>query len=271
MERMGRVPVMKSPTRMCCSRLALVLALTLGVGFVASGCAAMAQSLQAQRSYDQGQERYKAKDYAGAIPYFERALSAQPDLDDAEVSLAWSYYRVAKYPEATKHFRQVLVRKPQWEGAHDGLGWTRYRVGRYHLALESFRQALALDRNYRDAAVGYAYTLFELGRYAEAVPHLERLTKEGEGGTLQARASDVEDVRTRYAWALFYVGDYAKARDQFTKGIAARPEWSGLHNGLGWSFLRLGDKAQARRAFQRAVDLKPDLADAKEGLAQLQP
>jgi len=262
---------MTKPMKQYFNRFALVFALTFGVGFVVSGCAAMAQSLQAQRSYDQGRERYQANDYAGAIPHLEKALSAQPDHDDAEALLAWSYYRVAKYPEATKHFRQALARKPQWGGLHDGLGWTRYRVGRYHLALESFRQALALDRNYRDAAVGYAYTLFELGRYAEAVPHLERLVKEGEGGMLQSPASDVEEVRTRYAWALFYLGDYAKAREQFTKGIAARPEWSGLYNGLGWTYLRLGDKVQARRSFQRAVDLKPDLADAKEGLAQLQP
>jgi tetratricopeptide (TPR) repeat protein len=262
---------MTNPTRRCFTRFALVLALTIGIGFVASGCAAMTQSLQAQRSYDQGRERYQAKDYAGAIPHLERALGAQPDFDEAEALLAWSYYHVAKYPEATKHFRQALARKPQWEGLHGGLGWTRYRVGRYQLALESFRQALALDRNYRDAAVGYAYTLFDLGRYAEAVSHLERLTKEGEGGMLQSPASDVGEVRSRFAWTLFYLGDYAKAREQFTKGIAARPEWSGLHNGLGWTFLRLGDKVQARRSFQRAVDLKPDLADAREGLAQLQP
>ena len=188
---------MTTPMRSRFTRFALVLALTLGVGFATSGCVAMAQSLQAQRSYDQGLERYKARDYAGAIPHLEKALSAQPDFDEAEVSLAWSYYHVAKYPEATRHFRQALARKPQWEGAHDGLGWTRYRVGRYHLALESFRQALALDRNYRDAAVGYAYALFELGRYAEAVSHLERLTKEGEGGILKSPASDVEDVRSR--------------------------------------------------------------------------
>lgn len=83
--------------------------------------------------------------------------------------------------------------------------------------------------------------------------------------------SDVEDVRSRYAWTLFYLGDNVKARQQFTKGIAARPEWSGLYNGLGWTLLRLGENVQARRSFERAVQLNPDLADAKEGLAQLQP
>jgi len=80
----------------------------------------------------------------------------------------------------------------------------------------------------------------------------------------------VENVRSQYAWALFYLGDYVKAREQFTKGIAARPGWSGLHNGLGWTYLRLGEKARAQQSLQRALQLNPDLADAKEGLAQLQ-
>lgn len=249
-----------------------VILLSLCVAMLAGGCAAAAQiraGMQAYSAYGEGADRYKTKDYAGAIPYLEQALSLQPDFDDAEALLAWSYYHTGKYAEATRHFRQAIARQPKWEGLHDGLGWSRYQVGRYHLALESFRQALALDPRYRDAGVGYAYALFELGRYAEALPHLERLTREGEGGASQAPSSDVENVRSRYAWVLFYLGDYVKAREQFTKGLAARPEWSGLHNGLGWTYLRLGDKVRARQSLQRALQLSPDLADAKEGLAQL--
>lgn len=248
--------------------------LSLCVAMLVGGCAAAAQirtSVQAQSAYTDGQDRYKVRDYAGAIPYLEKALSLQPDLDDAEALLAWSYYHTANYAEAARHFRQAIVRQPKWEGLHDGLGWSRYRVGRYNLALESFRQALALDPRFRDAGIGYAYSLFELGRYAEALPHLERLTREGDGGAFQAPSSDAENVRSRYAWTLFYLGDYAKAREQFAKGVAARPDWSGFHNGLGWTYLRLGDKARAQQSLQRALQLNPDLADAKEGLAQLRP
>jgi len=256
--------------------IGLLLSLTLV--FLITGCSAAAQvgtklgdGFRAQQAYAEGLERYQAKNYTDAISHFERALSLQPDFDDAEGLLAWSYYRTGKYPEATRHFRQAITRQPKWEGLYDGLGWSRFQVGRYHLALEAFRQALALDRSYRDAGVGYAYTLFELGRYAEALPHLERLTHEGEANALRSAALDEENVRSRYAWTLFYLGDYAKAREQFTRGIAARPEWSGLYNGLGWTFLRLGDRVQARLAFQRAIELKPDLGDAKDGLAQLRP
>ena len=135
------------------------------------------------------------------------------------------------------------------------------------LALEAFGQALTLHPQYRDARVGLAFSLFESGRYAEALPHLDRLTREGEGSALQRPAPDLDQVRSRYAATLYYLGDHAQAQLQFTKGLAARPDWYGLHNGLGWTSLKLGDAAEAKVHFQRAVQLKPDYADAKEGLA----
>jgi len=246
--------------------------LTLQLALLLAGCSGtLAQGFQAQRAYDKGLDRYDAKDYAGAIPHFQRALELYPAHDDAEAYLAWSYYHVRNYAEATRHFRQAIARQPNWEGLHDGLGWSRYQAGRYHLALEAFRQALALDPRYRDAAVGFAYSLFELGRYAEALPHLERLTREGEPNMLQSAAADLEQARSRYAWTLFYLGEHEKAREQFTKGLAARPDWPGLHNGLGWTYLRLGDRARARASFQRALQLQPGLFDAREGLAQAGP
>jgi tetratricopeptide (TPR) repeat protein len=253
-----------------------VVGLGLALGLLLSGCGGMLSQIserfengrRAQISYHDGLDLYQSKEYAGAILQFERALSLQPDFDDAEAYLAWSYYHVGKYPEATRHFRRVISRQPRWEGLHNGLGWSRYQVGRYHLAVEAFQQALDIDPRYREAAVGLADSLFELGRYAEALPHLERLTREGEGHALQTPTQDVEEVRGRFAWALYYVGQYRRAREEFTKGIAARPHWYGLHNGLGWTYLKLGDRTQARANFQRALQLKADLADARQGLAQ---
>ncbi len=257
-------------------RIGQIVGFSLGLGVLLAGCAGILQPVtsrleqgyRAQRNYDDGLERYTAKDYAGAIPLFQRALALEPAFDDAEASLAWSYYHTGQYTRATRHFRQVISRQPRWEGLYNGLGWSRYRVGRYHLAVEAFQKALALDPRYRDAAVGLAYSLFELGRYAEALPHLERLTREGEGHALQSPTKDVDEVRSRLAWTLFYLGNYEKAKEEFTKGIAARPDWYGLHNGLGWTYLRLSDLGRARQSFRRALQLRPDLADAKQGLTQ---
>ncbi|HSB68709.1 MAG TPA: tetratricopeptide repeat protein [Candidatus Methylomirabilis sp.] len=250
----------------------ITVALILGMGLLIGGCAgamtSLQRSFQAQRAYEAGLSQYKAKDFAAAAQEFRRAVELDPRLDDAEAHLAWSHYHAGEYAMATKHFRQTIARQPEWPGLYDGLGWSRYRLERYQLALEAFQKAVAMDPTYRDAGVGLAYSLFMLKRYREALPHLERLTREGEGNGLRSASTDLEEVRSRYAWTLYYLGDAAKAREQFAKGISAQPNWAGLHNGLGWTLLKLGDRQSAKQHFQHALNLQPELADAEEGLMQ---
>ena len=255
---------------------ALITALAVWLGGSVAGCAGtmagvsttFKEGREAQRNYDAGKARYEASDYTGAIPHFQRTLSLDPRYDEAEAHLAWSYYHLGKYPDATRHFRQVVARQPRWEGAWNGLGWSRHRVGRYHLAIEAFREAIAIDARYRDAIIGLAYSHYELGNYQEALPHLERLTREAEGHIFQSPTADMELVRAHYAWCLYYVGEHDKARAEFAKGLQAHPDWHDLHSGLGWTYLKLGDRVKARASFQRALQLKPDHADARTGLAQ---
>lgn len=253
---------------------ALVLAATLAV--LLTGCAetrsGIATSFRegriAQQNYEAGKAKYRAQDYAAAAPLFQRTLSLDPQYDDAEIYLGWSYYHLGRYPDATHHFRQVTVRQPRWESAWNGLGWSQHRGRQYQSALVAFQEAVALDPGYRDAAVGLAYSLFDLGRYREALPHLHRLTREGAYLYFPNPDSDVEEVRSRYAWCLYYTGGYRQARDEFAKGIQARPKREGLHNGLGWTYLKMGDRARARESFQRALRLDPGYADARAGLAE---
>ena len=245
----------------------IVLVLLAGCADTMTSLAAkLPRGYQAQVAYQHGLQAYEARQYDRAIPEFRRAVGLEPTFDDAHALLAWSYYSVRSYPEAALHFRQALALQPRWAGLHDGLGWSRYRMGRYHPALEAFQEALDLAPTYRDAAIGYAFSLFELGRNRQARPRLERLTREGEGTALRKPTADVEEVRSRYAWSLFYLGEYDNARQEFAKGIAARPEWYGLYNGMGWTLLRLGNRVQARASFQRALQLKSDFADALEGI-----
>lgn len=249
--------------------LVTILSLVLGLGL--TGCAStwskVGQNWNAQRSYGEGLNRYEQGDYARAIPLFQRALTLDRTFDDAASHLAWSYYHTGKYSDAARQFEQAIARQPRWEGLYDGLGWSQYQQGRYEVAVRQFQHALGLDRTYRDAGVGLAYSLFELRRYAEALPHLERLTREAGGSGMGSPTADLDGVRSRLAWTLFYLGEYAKAKEQFTKGLASRPDWYGLHNGLGWSYLKLGDKTRALASFRRALELKPDFGDAKEGLS----
>jgi tetratricopeptide (TPR) repeat protein len=101
-----------------------IVALGVALVLLVAGCGGLrsqvsqqfTQARRAQVSYHDGLARYEAQDYRGAIPLFERALANDPTFDEAEASLAWSYYHVGNYPQATRHFRQALARQP-------GIGW----------------------------------------------------------------------------------------------------------------------------------------------------
>src|SRR5512136_2097230 len=93
------------------------------LGLVLFGCAETRSQIQtefregriAQQNYEAGKAKYRARDYAAAVPLFQRTLSLDPQYDDAEIYLGWSYYHLGQYPDATLHFRQVAVRQPRWE------------------------------------------------------------------------------------------------------------------------------------------------------------
>ena len=253
-----------------------VVGLVITLGVILVGCAATRSEIQtefreariAQQNYEAGKVKYRAGDYAGAVPLLQRTLSLDPQYDDAEMYLGWSHYHLGRYPDASRHFRQVVARQSRWVGAWNGLGWSQYRARQYQPALEAFQAAVSLDPTYRDVGVGLAYALFELGRYRDALPHLHRLTREGAYLYFPDPDSDVEEVRSRYAWCLFYTGGYQQAREEFAKGLQARPKRESLHNGLGWTYLKLGDRAKARESFQRALQLDPNYADARAGLTE---
>lgn len=247
-------------------RVALV---TLGI-LALAGCAGLETALRnghaAEQAYHAGLARYAARDYAAAVPRFERALQLDDTFDDARAYLAWSDYMLGRYAEATREFRLGIERQPTWAGLHAGLGWSRYRTGRHRIAVDAFRQALALAPDYRDAQLGLAYALFAGERYAEARPLLATLVRDGEPAMFRPALGDVEEIRARYAWTLFHLGDFAGARAQFRQGLAAHPDWAGLHNGLGWASLRLGERSVATASFRQALALRPDLDDARQGL-----
>ena len=83
---------------------ALVLAATLAV--LLTGCAETRSQIQtefregriAQQNYEAGKAKYRARDYAAAVPLFQRTLSLDPQHDDAEIYLGWSYLHLGRYP-----------------------------------------------------------------------------------------------------------------------------------------------------------------------------
>jgi len=225
------------------------------------------RGIRSQAAFSRGKAFYDAGDYERARERFVEALSLDGYHDEARALLGWSQHFLGEHKAAIISFKAAIRRQPGWEGLHDGLGWSRFHLKRYHLAAEAFRAALDLNPDFADARIGLGSALFELSRYDEALANLQAAARQVEP-LIGARPRELANVDAKIAWSLYYLNRHQEALQLFERALRARPDWHGLHNGIGWCQLKLGQKAEARASFQRALDLKPDYADALEGLRQ---
>ena len=61
------------------------------------------------------------KEYAKALPYFEKVIALYPFDYDNNLNLAWTYLYLGKNAEAEKYFNTVLLYSPKDKSAQDGL------------------------------------------------------------------------------------------------------------------------------------------------------
>ena len=64
-------------------------------------------------------------DHAGAIPFYEAALSAEPTLMGVEYNLGVSLERVGRLVEALKHYEQAVELDPSDNAARDAVARIR--------------------------------------------------------------------------------------------------------------------------------------------------
>lgn len=205
-----------------------------GLGF------AQSQAIVAafQRALAAGQERFKKRDYNGAIEQLAQAVATVEDEPRALALMGWSYYFLGKYDAAVQWLDKALAADPNSHFALRGRGWTAMQQGDHDRAVDFLGRARALT-------------------------------------TIDKRDDWIETLRG-LAWSKYHIGNYDDAIADFAALRAASgPGETGLlqdlHRGLGWSCYRKGSMAEAAAHFNDAIcaigDGNPDLLkDARNGL-----
>lgn len=249
-----------------------------------------------------GFARYGAGDPAGAERRFREILSHDPA--DAE-ALSWlgrialeegrpgeaadAFVRLveARPDDAAARFLLELARERVVHGtaASDAhrRGIALYEGGDPGAALASFEQALALSPAWEEPARWRARTLLETGRSEEAVAAWRSLAESDpedadaawflERARLEARVGREAALAADEALEADEAGDPEAARTAWERVVAAAPDWSEGHLGLGRAALDTGDVTTARGAFREVLDRTdsgdPERAAAEAGLERV--
>ncbi|HEV2498557.1 MAG TPA: tetratricopeptide repeat protein [Terriglobia bacterium] len=190
--------------------------------------------------------RYKL--YPDAIQYFQMALAADPNSDDAKYDLADAYYETRDYAHALEWLQQI---SPQ--GRNDPftlalLGDTEARLGHLGDAEQALKQAIQLSPDDDSHYVSLALTEILSGDLAAAQQ------------TLAEGRSRVPDSG-RIAWGMGVLsvmeGDNAQAERKFEQALDLMPQWESSYSALGTFYFDTGQVAKAQQTLNRYAELFP--------------
>jgi tetratricopeptide (TPR) repeat protein len=119
-------------------------------------------------------EKFKQKDYDGAIALLKGDLEKNPKDTNALYLLGMSYSRKQMYAEAINALTQVTEQIPKFAPAFFELAVCYQQQKDLEKALDSYQKTIELDPNNPDAAYNSGLILFGLNRVDEALVRFEK-------------------------------------------------------------------------------------------------
>jgi tetratricopeptide (TPR) repeat protein len=192
---------------------------------------------------------------AGALRFYERALSLRPEDATIWFNRGMIFYGASKLEEARESFARACALRPDAAAYHCNHGAALYELGRLSEAAEIYRRALALDPRLPQTALNLGNALMRLGRYREA------------------RAAYLRAVALRPGYALAFcglgivakeLGRFDEAMRAFDKALELEPNSEEALSNRGCLQLQLGDFASGWEGYeyrwsrgQRPVPISP--------------
>jgi serine/threonine-protein kinase len=193
-----------------------------------------------------GELRRQTGRYKEAVDSFVRVLSQQPNNADAVLGLAEAYKAAGDFRNAEAQYKRAIALQPNYWGGYNKLGAFYYTQSRYQDAVPQFQKVVELvpdnERAYNNLGAMYV----RLGRYDDAIQVFQQ----------SIRRNPSAQGYSNFGTAYYFSGHYREAAEAFKNATELEPSyflyWRNLGDAYRWT---PGAAADARRAFERAIQL----------------
>ena len=193
-----------------------------------------------------GELRRQTGRHKEAIEAFMRVLSQQPSNADAVLGLAESYKAAGDFRNAEVQYKRAIALRPNYWGGYNKLGAFYYAQSHYREAAAQFQKVVDLvpdnERGYNNLGGTYV----RLGRYEDAVRVFQESLQRSPS------AQGYSNLGTAY----YFAGRYREAASAFENATRLESSyflyWRNLGDAYRWT---AGEKANAERAFARSIEL----------------
>ena len=192
----------------------------------------------------------------------QKAIQLNPGDGEAVMLYAQIQVQRGQVANAIGVWEQWLNAHPNDAGAMAILGMLEESRGDRTKAEAYYRKALQIQPRQPAAANNLAYMMLQNGENVDVALTLAQ--------TARQAAPNSPDFADTLAWAYYYKGTYAFARDLLEDAVKTDPNSAAMQYHLGMVYSKLRDKNNAALHLKKAISLAPDSQAAKDAKAALQ-
>ncbi len=223
------------------------------------------QKFEASQLVEQGNDFYRAKNFAGAVEYYEKALGSYAEDAVAYYRLGNAYRELENFDAAISNYKKALKINPRYADAYNNLGYTLELTGKYKDAAKNYQRAVECDASYANAYYNLGNSFLRAEDYQSAAANFSTAVKLDENYIL---------AYNNLALAYENLGDYEKALENFTCAIDSPAYKSAetlarLHNNRGACYQQMRRFKEALDDYQQAIQLDPNYSEPLDNLERL--
>jgi superkiller protein 3 len=205
----------------------------------------------ASEYYSKGYDyKWNKKDTDKALEYYLKAVSIDPNHENALFELGYVYNEKGEYQKAIEYYSRVVALNPRAKDAFNNIGLAYSRLNDQQNAEKWYKKALDIDPNYAIALNGIGLVMWKAKKY-----------KEAEASYKKAIRSDPKYHMAYYNMGILYedMKQYAESKDYYKKTIEINPGYVNAMINLG-VILETKDKnfSDAEYWYKKASEVSPD-------------
>jgi tetratricopeptide (TPR) repeat protein len=221
------------------------------------------QKLDAVDWFREGYALAESGKFRDAIPFYNKAIDADPKHANAYSARGWAYYKIGDYPSALKDNTRALDVKPNFPGALANRATALWKMKQYDKALADINRAIELKPDYARAYEVRSLIYLFMNNNVNAIEN----------------GNKAIELNPNNAYAYLYrgsayrnIGRYEEAFKDLNKSIEINPTNPDAYHGRGFASLFLKKYDDALRDINKALEMDPDslLALYRRGLVYIQ-
>ena len=204
----------------------------------------------AQRWWEEGNRKFDAGDYTGAIEFYDKAVEFKPDYYEAWYNRGIALDDLGRYEDAITSYDKAVAIKPDCHEAWYNRGNALDDLGRYEEAITSYDKAVAIKPDCHEAWNRKGVVLCDnLQNCKEAIASFDKAIE---------FKPDYYEAWYNRGVALGNLGRCEEAIASYDKAVAIKPDYQNAWYNRGVALGSLGRHEDAIASYDKAVAIKPD-------------